>query len=1037
MKTQRRNVIGLVGAFFIVTAMTTWAFRNTLFVSIDIYPWGSDTWGHLFKALYVYQQIGQDHWYPDLLPAWYLGTEMLRYYAPLPYYLLAVLYAGLGNIFTAGNLFLFLTAWLGAASMLLFRRWIGLNLATVAGALYAWLPDQLRVAFAEGNLPRALASALLPLALYFLLSILLEPTPSKPSTPPWRAIFGLAMVLALVVISHAMMGAIFAVCLTLVSMLALILSSVNARQFSAAMLGIVSGLGLSAVWLLPSLTGGITEIDTSALSEATARYAPTFSLNPAMRLNNPEAFYLSLALVAAAVISLLYWRRLNLLARILLIAGLLTTILTFDSVYDFYTALPLHQYLWQIRFTSFTGPALLLGVTAALPAWRWRPMVGFALLLIALDFYPSLALAHTNPAPTEFVQVAASLSRTPGWRVAVADLSRLGSKPSYLLSELTNREQVYGWAYQGARTARLVAALNDSFERGFTGYTLDRLQMLGVDDVITLDGVGVAPDLKAALDRTGWARVQQTDDLTLYHRDGAPRATRIENAILGIGAGAYDAALLFPSIVAGWSPNVNDYAPEDLTNYATVYLSNFSWRDQAHAEQVLNQYARAGGRVVIDLQGVPQDQLARSPKFMQVYGEPVELRSAVTLADRSTTFLLTPFDSTYFPWHAYVPQGKVTPSLTFNYLEEQANGVAYRDEGRGQIWFLGINLPYHALLTHDPQAIKILENVFAAPAQVAPPRTSIPLENYHADASGYQFTYDLPQAGLVLLPFAQHDGTQVVLDGKPVTSHALDTLISFQAPAGPHQVAIIFQPTLIYYVGAAMSIAAIIGLGLLWAIARLQIRFRRRTRAQVGIALALAAFLMVHASASAATPIVIDGNFNDWNGQPCITDPQNDSSDPDADLSGLCWANNPGDSTMYWMISRYSPNSAAGVTYLIHVDTNNDGVYEQTVTITYHANNPQAMITVDHNGTGAGETMSAGGRRVEVGVPFSALGIAPGQVIRFYVESVTSNQVRDTTSSVQVSAVDILDMPMLAGATICLIIGIWWLGRKKWNSLSS
>jgi uncharacterized membrane protein len=96
---------------------------------------------------------------------------LLRYHAPLPYYLLLGLFQLTGNIWWAGNLFLFLTSLGGGLSLLLYRRWLGWLPAVAGGVLFMVLPDNLRVAFAEGNLPRALATALLPLAFYFFLRL--------------------------------------------------------------------------------------------------------------------------------------------------------------------------------------------------------------------------------------------------------------------------------------------------------------------------------------------------------------------------------------------------------------------------------------------------------------------------------------------------------------------------------------------------------------------------------------------------------------------------------------------------------------------------------------------------------------------------------------------------------------------------------------------------------------------------------------------------------------------------------------------------
>jgi len=97
-----------------------------------IYPWSSDTWGHLIKAVYLRQEIGEGNWYPDLFPEWYSGQQMLRYFPPITYFALVGLNEVTDNIFMAGNYLLIITALIGGVSMLLFAPRIGLGWATEA-----------------------------------------------------------------------------------------------------------------------------------------------------------------------------------------------------------------------------------------------------------------------------------------------------------------------------------------------------------------------------------------------------------------------------------------------------------------------------------------------------------------------------------------------------------------------------------------------------------------------------------------------------------------------------------------------------------------------------------------------------------------------------------------------------------------------------------------------------------------------------------------------------------------------------------------
>ena len=73
-------------AGLVIFAAAVLVYQDVLFLedSTARYPWSSDAWGHLIKAEYLAEQIGQGNYYPDLFPQWYNGQQMLRYYAPLP-----------------------------------------------------------------------------------------------------------------------------------------------------------------------------------------------------------------------------------------------------------------------------------------------------------------------------------------------------------------------------------------------------------------------------------------------------------------------------------------------------------------------------------------------------------------------------------------------------------------------------------------------------------------------------------------------------------------------------------------------------------------------------------------------------------------------------------------------------------------------------------------------------------------------------------------------------------------------------------------
>ena len=55
-----------------------------------IYPSGSDTMYHVYRGDYVYKSIKSGNLFPLYDPMWYNGVELLRYWSPLPAYVMAL-----------------------------------------------------------------------------------------------------------------------------------------------------------------------------------------------------------------------------------------------------------------------------------------------------------------------------------------------------------------------------------------------------------------------------------------------------------------------------------------------------------------------------------------------------------------------------------------------------------------------------------------------------------------------------------------------------------------------------------------------------------------------------------------------------------------------------------------------------------------------------------------------------------------------------------------------------------------------------------
>ena len=194
---------------------------------------------------------------------------------------------------------------------------------------------------------------------------------------------GFALLFGLITLTHAMMAAIFAAALGLFGLVLWIMGLCSRAHFLRLIIWTVLGITAAAAWLLPSLTGGITELSSDAVSRGLTATDWSFFLNPLARLGNIEILYCGLVLLLAVVLNIfLPWTR----SRLVLAAGgcgIFLALLVTPQLGALFTALPLSNLLWPVRFQGIAGMFLLFAFCSGLPAW-WQKSPAFTLLIIAL-----------------------------------------------------------------------------------------------------------------------------------------------------------------------------------------------------------------------------------------------------------------------------------------------------------------------------------------------------------------------------------------------------------------------------------------------------------------------------------------------------------------------------------------------------------------------------------------------------------------------------------------------------------------------------
>lgn len=752
MEQGESKFIAIKFIFGVLCLMTIGSLIAYYLKSTGAYPSGSDIYGHLFKSDLLYHSIKNGDRYPLYTSLWYNGLQPFRYWAPLPYYLQAVLqfFAG-GNALNSYLIFVSFSFVLGGIGWLIwgltYRR---MGFCTFLGCLWFFLPDNLRVFFVEGNFPRMVIAIFLPYLFYFVWRF--------AEGRRKRALVPIILIMGCITLSHVMVAAMTGI----TTFIFLLIYSINQRRFKESIyiiLAMIFAIASCGFWLYPALKGGLLGMEASVTEEVMQSLSTpiTVSLNPFIRAYGIfDFFYFGLSIFALSLIGVL-------LANKKSRPGFYTVIIilfgTTTAMVPFLDKLPLNQLFWMTRFTPIVYSIFLL----SLLEWKncRRYIVIIIVLVIVVDCLPSMDLQrYHSQTPARLSYTLAKAKDLTDQRVSLIDLSVFDSYPSYYFSaEEPKIKYSFGWAWQGASTSQNIVKINTAAEKGYYYYMFDRSIELGDDTVLVRkELVSKAKrsltDLKEAGAASGYWLADETNYTYIFHKN-TPKTFGVKSNYLGlaIGSSANMISLSYPVFVEGVSQSITDYSFEELKRYRAIYLSDFTYSDRKAAEDLLVRTANAGTKIIVDMNRIPVDPITSRMTFFDVTAQSISF-------------------STRYPELMY--QGKIFEALPFKkgdstwntvYLENAKNILGYSwfqnkqlaflgTSGNKNIIFMGYNFLFHAMETDDNAILSLMTDLLGFEPNQVPERRIVPIEvQYGKD----RILIEAPAGGKVNTTIAYQD----------------------------------------------------------------------------------------------------------------------------------------------------------------------------------------------------------------------------------------------------------------------------------------
>ena len=715
-KVSKMSLAGYLTAaiFIVITVAAALFFWLT---KTGSYPWGSDSWYHLFKGHMLYNEILKGDFFPLYNSVWYNGVEPLRYWAPLPHYLLALFeLITQGNTSMAYNLFISFLFVIGALGWIFWgektgRRRLGIILAV----LWFFLPDNLRVMFSEGNISRVTVSAVLP---YLFLGVW-----EYLETKNKKAFFAVPVCMMLITLCHAMISAMVGIT---ICVFALLYGIVNKRIKGSVVITAAAFFGVLAagIWLYPALTGGILSMDKESVGELMKGFTYNWyeSLNPFLRLSNPDVFYFSISVILIAVAGILWGSKKSKAGFGVAVLIFLGTTKTFLPIVE---KIPLSQLLWMMRFTPLAMGAFLTGLFL----WKniRKPVLLMCLGLLIVDSLLSFSvLGHNSEMPDDLQKSLDQAVDITTQRTALLDLSEFGSFPSYYLAfnEKKSVNQVFGSGWQGAKTSQNVMWMNTALEKQWYTFLFDRCLEMGADSVIVkkdkIKDMGVF--LEKAYD-VGYQKVNE-DKLCIILKYPVNKSfgTKVQYEGIGIGKYADNISFLFPKFEHGNSEYIDDYSEEELLKYDVIYLSGFKYHNKEKAEKLTESLGQKGKKVIIDLTDADVDILSSRPSFLGVMAQPVTFKSAYPslIIEGKEYIVKSSLPKGYETWNTIYLENLDNVIGSSELDKQELNFIGTKLNSN--ISFIGFNIPYFAVETGDTEAIGILEKMTGMKAMEKPQR---------------------------------------------------------------------------------------------------------------------------------------------------------------------------------------------------------------------------------------------------------------------------------------------------------------------------
>ncbi len=811
-------ILATIIALVILIFSMAFIFRYVLFtpgppIGVDALSFGhtaqiiADYWQQYHKIALI-----DSHWYNDF---------EIKYAPPLIHPFIILIYWLTNNIDYAGTLVFCLIALLSALVMFfVLRKKFNVFTALLGSLMWALAP----VVFTEGR-PKALALVFFPLVFYYTNQLLKKGGYSR--------LLILAFLIGLSLLAHPMVGLVIMAAVVLYGFLYFLLSSkISSIHFLMLLAAQIFALAAVSFYLVPFI---LEFAKVSAMSEETLRQTSFLSIWYLLKNIIPIIY------IAASFFAVIQNRQAQKTA--LFVLSLLSLYLSIGvnapiPIVISFIRPSLWSYVATFGFIYLTASAIDFKKTAGFKIISVKIVV--ALVILTLGLYQSDKIYHFTqlsiPLRTSFEQELVDKLKENNGRVMPVHATFGITLKWPELAEATGFSSNDGMYFALARTGPNIAWIFDDIEYGFgyqainalknqnVRYVLMRAEFQVDEELYRKDPqafsplrqkrIGYALDFLKKLEEDNFKIVYHGKDFILYYQDKPSEyLIPIKKKTLVVGNYANTAAAVLSDknlmTIQGNSTFIDDYDLDFLKHFDSLVLYGFGYHNKKKAEALIKEYAKGGGKVIIDFQGIVKGGLEDLPYFLGVTGIPRKITSDLPLEknDDSTNYvpakLEIPNDiqdmtgqgvyveKPFKEWGFMSYMGLDGSVLKMNENGEETDLFGYKEIEGNKIWFIGGNLYYHAFLTHNEQEIGLMKglvyNTNVVTSQNSP---TITFSNQILEPESKKFFYTATaeKSTPVLISYTYSPYWKAYLDGQEIKIYRVENLMALDLPAGTHQV---------------------------------------------------------------------------------------------------------------------------------------------------------------------------------------------------------------------------------------------------------